>query len=402
MNNVGKKHFWIAVLTAMFCVTSVCGLTALNNEEADATESDQIPGIHITGMTPESDVMQNAMLVLNLPQKIGLDGAENLVFDVDMQEQDATNIVYFGVIDEYGNWYEFSGKSDTKSTYKVADSLAALCSAEEKTANAWTNVHGMAQGRYYALSVSDFYMRAAFDNYGTQQNTGTTGDSLAETANLIGVTFRMSQNSSNAADWSMHNLYLGFAEESFRSVLSADTMTPSTTTTGTNPNGWTTEKGKFFQGYIGNYGSGETRGWISALNSQHVAYEVIKSEAEVSDDGIVVKTNGVTENVKTQASVIVNLPQPISLEDAEEIVFDLTMDESFYTESDSVKKAGYLVPLAIDSAGNYYEWMGGTGVAQSTMKIGKTMENVLSVSTVSAWSNFQPGTSRGQYGRMYY
>ncbi|MGN1052640.1 MAG: hypothetical protein ACI4SH_04535, partial [Candidatus Scatosoma sp.] len=208
MNNLAKKKFWVTVLAAAFCVTSVCALTALRSKEADATESSQLPGIHFTGMTPESNATQNAMAVLNLPQTVCLDGAADLVFDVNMPKEEK---VYFGVIDEYGNWYEFSGKSDTKSTYKVAESLATLCSAEEKTANAWTNVSGMAQGQFYALSVSDFYMRAAFNNYGTQQNTGTQGDSLADAANLIGVTFRMSGDSSNTADWSIHNMYLGFA-----------------------------------------------------------------------------------------------------------------------------------------------------------------------------------------------
>ena len=397
MRKIGKKY-WITALTAAFCVTSFCGLTALDDTEAAATESAQLPGIHFTGMTPESNATQNAMVVLNLPQTICLDGAADLIFDVNMPKEEK---VYFGVIDEYGNWYEFSGKGNTKSTYRVAESLATLCSAAEKTVNAWTNVSGMAQGQYYALSVSDFYMRAAFSNYGTQQNAGTIGDALADSANLIGVTFRMSQNSSNTADWSIHNMYLGFAEESFRPVLTASLMTPSTSATGANPNGWTKEKGKFFQGYIGKYGSNGERGWITPLQSQHVAYEVIKSEAAVSADGIVVKTNGVTANVQSNASVIVNLPQTISLESAEEIIFDLTINESFYTESNSKKTAGYLVPLAIDSVGNYYEWMGGTGVANSKLKIGKTMENVLNTATVGAWSSFQPGT-RGQYGRMYY
>ncbi|MBQ8885250.1 MAG: hypothetical protein IJY62_02630 [Clostridia bacterium] len=404
MKVLNKKRIALFLLSALLFVASFFGALALNHKMTAKAET-KLEGLHITGMT-STNQQQNASIVVNLPSpSTSVGGADELIFDVDVAEPTGvTNYIVFGVVDEGGNWYEYMGKGDlSTSTYRVADDLESLFTADATNSGSWISTHYMKKGRYYALKVSDFYSRAVFNNYGGYTSIGE-GVPLSNSAKLKGVILRMGGEASNSAtaDFSFHNLYLGYKEAGYYSkILDMSTVLPSTSASSENPNGWSTTNGYFFQGIPTGSTAGRDYGWLSPLSTQHYAYEIVKETPSVINDGITVKTNGVTETVTSHASIYVNLPELLSLADVDELIFDLTFDETFSWVADSTTKYGYIVPCAIDSIGNYYEWQGAGSAASTTLKFGKTMENVLSTYNCGTWSNFQP-TVRGAFGRGYY
>ncbi|MGN1061531.1 MAG: hypothetical protein ACI4RO_00240, partial [Candidatus Scatosoma sp.] len=99
---------------------------------------------------------------------------------------------------------------------------------------------------------------------------------------------------------------------------------------------------------------------------------------------------------KENTSLYVNLPEVTSLTGVESIVFDVTLAAD-----------NFLTPLVIDSAGNYYEYMGASAAPQATYIMAKTLSGLNdathSVSTkANTWFSICPQEGRGTAGRTYY
>ncbi|MBQ8885649.1 MAG: exo-alpha-sialidase [Clostridia bacterium] len=182
------------------------------------------------------DQTQDQTLIVNLKESVSLAGATEIVFEFEFNGGE--DIRPF-VITDKGEYFEFVASDGVSAEYVYAPTLSLLKNGTTKTAEDWTGVGNyLSKGKVaISFSVSDFYMRCAFDNYGAdKENVAAVskfGTVLGESFTVSSVGARISGASSDNADFIFGDVWLKTTEyekicESENVSLNGITMTKNT------------------------------------------------------------------------------------------------------------------------------------------------------------------------------
>ena len=402
---LSKKQLIVALLSIVLFVTSMGLILGIKSNKVSAVEQESVTtGVKFTYNT---EVTGNQVPVFNftLAQPISIKGATELAFHVDLGPETSSEVkdqLYFGVIDNYGNYYEFAGSGNvSKHDYRAANSLYELIGAPVWQVNSWTSSAWLANGKYFSFDMDNMFWRGSFNNYPISNSNVANivgGGILSDETQIAAIAIRVAGDSNSKISFTISEMFARY-EGGYKKLVDFTTFKPTvtsdTTNEGSNTNGRSQLPGYYFQAQQV-LGGADWYGWLDPLTELYANHEVIggRKSSSVAEtfDGIRVLTNGVTTNVKENGSIIANLPEQVSLADVKNVIFTVDTRETY---------TGELVPFVIDANGNYYEIMGKTGIANSSMKIGKTFNSFESVN-IAAWQGINANSWRGYFGKTLY
>ncbi len=398
---LSKRQLLVALLSIVLFVTSMGLILGIKANKVSAVENTSVTtGVKFTYNTA---VTGNQVPAFNfkLSSPVSIKGASEIAFHIDLGSEAQKDQLYFGLVDEKGNYYEFAGSGSVQThQYRVSNSLMGLVSASKLECGSWTATSYLANGTYFSFDLDNIFWRGSLNNYPVNNNDVNNivgGGTLSDETKIAAISIRVSDGGAKYVSFTISEMFARY-DGGYKKLVDFSTFKPinKTNTAGTNTNGWSKDAGYYCQTTQA-LGSATTYGWLSELTELYANHEVIKAESAnvVSKDGLALKANGVTTNVETNGSLIVNLPENVSMADVKNIWLTLDVGAT-YTQG--------LVPFVIDTNGNYYELMGKDGLPSTTIKAGKTY-NSFEQFTMWSWGDIvrpTPNDKRGDYGKTIY
>ncbi len=303
-----KKVLLSLLVAITFLATCLFSLNLFNKTYAESVNFDfsNVGGISIKGKG-ETTGTSNTSIIVNLPEPTSLADVKSIILEATLDTDDG--IAPF-IIDTDGDYYELMGADNiSNGTYKRARTLQGLTSASNEGIGAWFSFspkhdNGYSGKGFYSLRLQDYYARVNFNNYGSSSLEGrpNKGAVLTNEQMIRAIGYRIGADNYTHANVVMGDVYLEYQNGTIEKVIESSSVKLSANL------GYTWDVNAAWLGYIGNFGSTTSLGWITPAEPSAVDVTVREDNIASYFNGINVKhtfkDTETTDNNKYQRIVI--------------------------------------------------------------------------------------------------